>query len=125
MGDLSYMEPYQLSSLLRSNEKNNVTVVDVRDDDFEGGHIKGAVNIPSLQFNNEPYMEPVVQNLQKSSLVVVHCMFSQVRGPKCARILNERLKRLFTSSAPEVCVLRGGFANFSALYSLEADLIEK
>jgi Cdc25 family phosphatase len=42
---VSYIEPQQLAELLKTPEKQNTLIVDVRGEDFEGGHIKGALNI--------------------------------------------------------------------------------
>jgi len=45
---VSYIEPQQLAELLKTPEKQNTLIVDVRGEDFEGGHIKGALNIGDI-----------------------------------------------------------------------------
>ncbi len=52
-------------------------VVDVRDDDFEGGNIKNAINYPSSTFWND--VDELVKKTKEVPLVVFHCALSQVR----------------------------------------------
>lgn len=52
--------------------------------DFEGGHIKGAINLDSYQFSDDAAVDDLIDNkLANKSRVVVHCMLSQQRGPRC------------------------------------------
>lgn len=48
----SYISDSSLAELWRSRPKD-VKVVDVRDDDFEGGNLVGALHVPSTRFNDE------------------------------------------------------------------------
>ena len=59
-------------------------VVDVRDDDYHGGNIKGAHNSPASVFLAK--VDDLVKQTQDVPLVVFHCALSQVRGPKAARV---------------------------------------
>ncbi len=52
-------------------------VIDVRDDDYIGGHIKGAQNAPSNQFYVQ--VNDLVQKTKNVPIVVFHCALSQVR----------------------------------------------
>ena len=54
-------------------------IVDVRDDDFEGGHIKGAINVPYHQFSDR--VTTLVDELEGKDAVIFHCALSQQRGP--------------------------------------------
>ncbi len=56
--------------------------------------------------------------------VVLHCMFSQQRGPRCALELARRLETTDLSPSPQVYVLRGGFTGFVRHYKNETDLVE-
>lgn len=104
------------------------TVIDVRDDDFEGGHIKGCKNIPSTQFPDQ--VEKLVEQLKDSKSVLFHCSLSQARGPKAARIYKEtreeamKAGKIDDKQEQTVAVLREGFSNFGSLYKNEADLVE-
>lgn len=52
--------------------------------EFADGHIAGALHVPSGKFQDEAEVDKVIENLPTNGTVVVHCMLSQVRGPKCA-----------------------------------------
>jgi len=72
-------------------------IIDVRDDDYDGGHIRGSQNIPANRF------DPSKIKIPPSVFVVIHCMYSKERGPRCAQMLanyNPNIK---------IMVLQGGF----------------
>ena len=54
-------------------------VVDVRDDDYQGGNIPGAINIPSRQMSYR--VDELVEELKDNKVVVFTCALSQQRGP--------------------------------------------
>ena len=67
------------------SDRDKVAVVDVRDEDFYGGHIKGSLNIPAGEFNEDAGVDNAIDQLPKAvNTCVVHCMLSQVRGPRSA-----------------------------------------
>ncbi|CAG7852199.1 SubName: Full=Uncharacterized protein {ECO:0000313/EMBL:CCA67661.1} [Serendipita indica DSM 11827] len=109
-------------------KENKIAVVDVRDDDYEGGHIKGCIHSPSAGFLDGG-VESVREKTKETPVVVFHCALSQVRGPKAARIYAETTdevrKRGGDAPIPqEVLVLRGGFTEFQALFRHDKDLVE-
>jgi rhodanese-related sulfurtransferase len=78
----------ELASLIK--DKNpSLSIIDVRDNDYIGGHIAGGTNIPS---DTHDYKMPgLVRTLAGKETVVFHCALSQQRGPKAAlRYLRER-----------------------------------
>ena len=115
----------KLASLLQSELRGSVAVVDVRDEDYVGGHIKGAQNVPSSSLD---YRIPeLLRTLKEKEMVVFHCALSQQRGPAAARrylaekqrqsqkdrLSNEEESQASVDSAPvtkqEVYILDGGF----------------
>jgi rhodanese-related sulfurtransferase len=52
-------------------------VVDVRDDDFAGGHVKGCLRAPFQEY--EAGVADLVSKLKDVPTVVFHCTLSQVR----------------------------------------------
>lgn len=62
-----------------------------------------------------------------------HCVFSQVRGPACARRLNERLAAVAASEdgagaqppPPRVAVLTGGFTAWEAEHGADEEVTER
>ncbi|KXZ53723.1 hypothetical protein GPECTOR_6g640 [Gonium pectorale] len=105
-----------------------VVVVDVRDPkEVEEGRIVGSINVPASVFKSEDKStldEVIKSKLNGASEVVVHCHFSKVRGPTCAKALNDRLKALGLDQVPEVKVLAGGVAGFMDKYKEESALVE-
>lgn len=97
---------------------NPIAVVDVRDDDHIGGHIKGSIHAPSRDL--EEQIPELVDKLKDAKTVVFHCTLSQQRGPTAAlKYMRERAKRQMggrdgddkdkAEKAQEVLVLDGGF----------------
>lgn len=138
---VSYITSNALANILLAQQdlpapQKKVVVIDVRDDDHDGGHIAQSLHIPAADFLVK--VDNYVQEFAGSKdTVVFHCSLSQVRGPKCASRFAESLlehSRNGTNSVenrhtPEVKVLEGGFMNFAKLYgdhsSLFADFNQK
>ncbi|KAK4448400.1 arsenate reductase 2.1 [Podospora aff. communis PSN243] len=75
-----------------------IAIVDVRDDDYIGGHIKGAQNVPSRSL--DAMLPTLVRKLQDKETVVFHCALSQQRGPSAAlRYIRERDRLLPSDGA--------------------------
>jgi len=66
-----------------------------------GGNIPGAENIPSSQ-----YEERIKIFVESYSTVIVHCLYSQVRGPTIAKKLANDYPN------KEIIILRGGFTDY-------------
>ncbi|KAG5983104.1 hypothetical protein E4U55_000748 [Claviceps digitariae] len=105
-------------------------IIDVRDDDYIGGHIKGCTNIPTLQL--DVMMPTLVRKLKDTKTVVFHCALSQQRGPSAAlkylREKDELLKRLGKDGEgaveQEVVVLDRGFVGWQQTYGNDERLTE-
>lgn len=101
--------------------QSDLVIIDVRDDDFEGGHIPGAVNVPSADFAVRA--PQLVDKYRHHSTVVFHCMLSQLRGPTCASVFAQLLA-LDEDAKAQVYVLGGGFRGWlSRFYESRPDLI--
>ena len=106
ISNLQYITREELSArLLQSDTTSSNTltlpssmvIIDVRDSDYIGGHIRGSTHIPSSQLD---YKVPELARTWKDKEVVVfHCALSQQRGPSAAlRYIRER-KRLLAITA--------------------------
>ncbi|RUO95317.1 hypothetical protein BC936DRAFT_144497, partial [Jimgerdemannia flammicorona] len=87
-----YIESDEVAALVRDKtlkSRKDYLVVDVRDDDFEGGNIPGALNVPSSVLLDR--IPTLINEYAQVPKVVFHCAMSQVRGPKSARIYREAL----------------------------------
>ncbi|KAI3392928.1 hypothetical protein diail_4977 [Diaporthe ilicicola] len=104
IANLPRMEVTALSQellALKSADKS-VAVIDVRDGDHIGGHIKGSRWVPSHQF--EEWLPTLLRQLEDTRTVVFHCALSKQRGPSAAlRYIRERESRFGEDSvaAPE------------------------
>lgn len=93
------------------------------DDDFEGGNIVSARNLPSHQFADE-VQDLIYGPLKDYKQVIFHCHLSQARGPKAAgqyaKAREEAVQsgKLEKDREQEVLVLRGGFSEFQEKYKV-------
>lgn len=130
-----FVQPEHVAALLRAHKdkQENVVVLDVRDDDFAGGNIRGCVNIPCWELLEGSRMDGFIDKYLLSSsggdnvVLVVHCYLSQQRGPLAARRIVQRLDQRCGKderSKIRVCVLAHGWRRFSQMYRDEEDLVE-
>lgn len=149
LSDLTYISREDLASQFKNSPSapqlpDKIAIIDVRDSDHIGGHIRGSTWVPS---NELDYKTPeLVRNLKDKEVVVFHCALSQQRGPSAAlRYLREK-KRLdpegktVTKEEEEVeegeegvkeegkeqkvLVLKGGFTEWQEKYGADKDLTE-
>lgn len=77
------------SILLNPSSSSSIAIVDVRDDDYIGGHIHSSINVPSASLDHK--LPQVAEDLAQKDIVVFHCSLSQQRGPGAAlKYLRER-----------------------------------
>lgn len=109
------LAPSDLAEILRDESVKPPLIIDVRDADFAGGHIRGAINIPEDGFLDDDDVDALVSQYCKEDRIVFHCMMSQVRGPSCARRFMSRMAVVLEGVAhqPNVLVLAGGYELFS------------
>ena len=92
-------------------EFNALIVIDARFPyEYDGGHIPEANNIRDPEVIRESLFDEVIDD----SLIVVHCEFSQNRGPKIASIIREIDSELNYPNLqyPNIYVLDGGYKRF-------------
>ncbi|KAF9924720.1 cell division cycle- protein [Linnemannia zychae] len=83
--------------------------------EFDGGHIKSAVNINTTDELDKLLLQPVTTN--KRVLLIFHCEFSSKRAPRLARHLRNQDRAWNVSHYPalfypEVYVMEGGYSSF-------------
>ncbi|XP_012883684.1 PREDICTED: M-phase inducer phosphatase 1 isoform X2 [Dipodomys ordii] len=118
--DLKYISPEIMASVLNGKFANLIkefVIIDCRYPyEYEGGHIKGAVNL-HMEEEVEDFLlkKPIVPTDDKRVIVVFHCEFSSERGPRMCRYVRER-DRLGNEYPklhyPELYVLKGGYKEF-------------
>jgi rhodanese-related sulfurtransferase len=148
MTSITFVEPSDLATILRLQQEHDskplTRILDVRDDDFAGGHIKGCIHIPCWDLLSPQPLpskgtdaSPVTAldmfieqycTTEETERIVCHCYFSQQRGPMVARRIAERLEQLQESGRfiqpGDVWVLKHGWRRFGRLYGAEDDLVE-
>jgi rhodanese-related sulfurtransferase len=125
VANLPRISHVQLAELIRA-KKPGVTIIDVRDSDFIGGHIIGCKNVPVSTHDYK--MPELVRTLRDQDAVVFHCALSQQRGPSSAlRYLRERERMIEKgevgirkdgeglASGQKVYVLDGGFVKWQEM----------
>ncbi|ODV59661.1 phosphatase YCH1 ASCRUDRAFT_19880, partial [Ascoidea rubescens DSM 1968] len=82
--DLRFLEPETLRVWL-VEKKAPFMIIDVREDDYSIGKIKGSFNMPYYTLNqtmlDSIYERSINENIQN---IVFHCSYSQQRGPSTA-----------------------------------------
>ncbi|KAL4222740.1 M-phase inducer phosphatase 1 [Mactra antiquata] len=108
-------------------EMDKVTIVDCRYPyEFEGGHIKDAVNMYTKDDVHSLLQKPVTS--ERRHILIFHCEFSSERGPKMYRFLRSEDRNLNkceypSLNFPEVYLLHGGYKEFYQTYQEYCDPI--
>ncbi|XP_072263085.1 M-phase inducer phosphatase 2 [Pyxicephalus adspersus] len=128
--DLKYITPGMMNDVLRGKYRDRIehcVIVDCRYPyEFEGGHIKGAVNLP-LEHDVEEFLlkTPIIPSSDdKRVIIIFHCEFSSERGPRMCRYVrkqdrnsNEYPKLHY----PELYILKGGYKEFFPSYQTHCE----
>uniref|UniRef100_A0A4W5MBY5 M-phase inducer phosphatase n=1 Tax=Hucho hucho TaxID=62062 RepID=A0A4W5MBY5_9TELE len=85
--------------------------------EFEGGHIKGALNLHQEEQVEEYLLRTPIAPLSpdRRVLLVFHCEFSSERGPRMCRFVRRRdraMNEYPNLHYPELYVLKGGYQEF-------------
>ncbi|KAM6375043.1 M-phase inducer phosphatase 1 [Alca torda] len=118
--DLKYIDSEMIVSVLTGKFASFIkecVIIDCRYPyEYEGGHIKGAINL-HMEEDVEDYLlkKPIQPSENKRVIIVFHCEFSSERGPRMCRFVRER-DRLGNEYPnlhyPELYVLKGGYKDF-------------
>ncbi|KAJ2854873.1 m-phase inducer phosphatase, partial [Coemansia asiatica] len=92
--------------------------------EYEGGHIAGASNAPTLEALEKLLLERPISN--KRVVVILHCEYSIQRAPSMASHLRRRdrevnMHRYPTLHYPEIYVLKGGYRNFFSYFKTQCE----
>ncbi|NWV29081.1 MPIP2 phosphatase, partial [Origma solitaria] len=118
---LKYISPATLAAVLTgcfSSSIDRSIIVDCRYPyEYEGGHVKGAVNLPLQQEVEQFLLEQPIVALDGSKRVIIifHCEFSLERGPKMCKFVREKDRSCHEYQRlhyPELYVLKGGYRHF-------------
>ncbi|XP_078234514.1 M-phase inducer phosphatase 1 isoform X1 [Pogona vitticeps] len=118
--DLKYIDPEMMVAVLNGEFSRFIkqcVIIDCRYPyEYEGGHIKGAINL-HMEEEVEDFLlkKPLVSSDNKRIIIVFHCEFSSERAPRMCRFVREK-DRLGNEYPflhyPELYVLKGGYKDF-------------
>ncbi|EON68207.1 hypothetical protein W97_07465 [Coniosporium apollinis CBS 100218] len=116
----------ELAQRLRTPSPSSIAIIDVRDSDHVGGHIRSSMHVPSSSLDFK--IPELIRTLEDKETVVFHCALSQQRGPSAAlRYIRERDRILRVerkSWGQKVVVLDGGFVKWQEKYGEDKNLTE-
>ena len=103
-----------------------LAIIDVRDSDYIGGHVRGSMHYPSSTL--EAHLPELVRLLADKDVVVFHCMLSQQRGPgaalRYARLRESMVGGRDKTPTQQVMVLERGFEGWQQEYGRDETLTE-
>ncbi|XP_045206243.2 M-phase inducer phosphatase-like [Mercenaria mercenaria] len=117
--DLKSISPETVADIMEgrySEQLGKVTIVDCRYPyEFEGGHIRGAVNLYTKDAVNTLLQE--TSTSEQPHVLIFHCEFSSERGPKMYRFLRSQDREVNKHryphlNFPEIYLLDGGYKVF-------------
>ncbi|KAJ9669702.1 Cdc25 phosphatase Ibp1 [Coniosporium apollinis] len=117
----------ELAQRLQSpSPTSSLAIIDVRDSDHIGGHIRSSTHVPSSSLDFK--IPELIRTLRDKETVVFHCALSQQRGPSAAlRYIRERERILGEEGkgrGQKVVVLEGGFVKWQEKYGEDKNLTE-
>lgn len=120
--DLKGINPDTLVDLLKGRYTDEVVeyhIIDCRYPyEFEGGHIKGGVNIHDKQGIIDYFLKSIREVEEGKRMVIIfHCEFSSKRGPALSRFLRNKDRDIHQYEYPklyypELYLLEGGYKEF-------------
>lgn len=130
---------YDKQSTLDIGNNEPILVVDVRGDDYIGGHIKGCIHLPykelrkmSSETGDYDHIDGFIKDylLGNSNVnVVLHCAMSQQRGPSAALLISrviqqEKYADFLEKANVNIMVLYKGFINWQQSYGNDSQATE-
>lgn len=130
--DLKYITPEMMVSALSGQLDHlveRIVVIDCRYPyEFEGGHIKGALNLHQEEQVEEYLLRTPIAPLSSDRrvLLIFHCEFSLERGPGMCRFVRRRDRAMNEYEYPnlhypEVYVLKGGYQEFFHHFRMQCE----
>ncbi|KAJ5666142.1 uncharacterized protein N7477_008590 [Penicillium maclennaniae] len=123
---LSQISRDTLAALLSAETPaNKLAIIDVRDSDHIGGHIRSSTWVPSSSLDVR--MPELIRTLKDTEKVVFHCALSQQRGPSAALRYAREREQVYGPEEfkrQEIFVLEGGFVKWQEKYGPDQKLTE-
>ena len=110
--------------------RDNLHIIDVRDEDIAGGRIRGALHMPDSRFGANSVLALLSRAAKCADgcTIVFHCMESARRGPRCARrtVAAAAVLRVagHVLTKLDVRILEGGFDQWVRRFWQDPLLVE-
>lgn len=118
-----YVDASAVAELVR-DAPASVAILDLRKQDFAGGKIRGALNIPAQSTTHSIADLYELFAAAGKTRIVVHCALSRDRATRVWGWLEDyKLQKAEGSKGPDVVILKDGFKAFKELPGA-ADLID-
>ncbi|KAF2075215.1 hypothetical protein CYY_003476 [Polysphondylium violaceum] len=116
--------PEVLHQLITDNAQN-IVVIDCRYSyEYNGGHVKNAINIPPLVSSENLLKMFFDTSLTSDKIIIFHCEFSSKRAPDCYNIfrdMDRRFNNYPTIQYPQIYLLSGGYKRFWETFPTSCD----
>ncbi|KAL9710082.1 hypothetical protein Ac2012v2_006377 [Leucoagaricus gongylophorus] len=113
----------QVAAMIRdpSQGRKDFTVIDVRQNDHTGGHVRGSFQCPAQSFYDDSpgYFE----RFKDSEKVIFYCQSSNGRGSRCAGWYQDYLDSVGCNSS-EAYIMAGGIKEWMGKFKGEEDLVD-
>ncbi|KAM3928701.1 M-phase inducer phosphatase 1 [Leptodactylus fuscus] len=118
--ELRYITPEMMTVILNGQFDSLIercVIIDCRYPyEYEGGHIRGAINL-FMEQEVEDYLlkNPFQAQDSKRVIIIFHCEFSSERGPRMCKFLREKdrdINEYPSLHYPELYILLGGYKDF-------------
>ncbi|XP_075683972.1 M-phase inducer phosphatase 1 [Rhinoderma darwinii] len=118
--ELKYITPDMVTIILNGQFDaviERCVIIDCRYPyEYEGGHIRGAINLYMEQQVEDYLLKKAIQpHGPKRVIIIFHCEFSSERGPRMCKFLREKdrdLNEYPQLHYPELYILLGGYKDF-------------
>ncbi|KAF0382310.1 Rhodanese-like protein [Gigaspora margarita] len=120
MSKPSYIKAEELREIIKNKTKvpgKDYLVVDVRDEDYQGGNIPNVINKPSDNFTDS--LDGLISEYSQVPKIIFTCRQSRVRGPSCAVAYASKV-----NTDQTIHVLKGGMDGWLRKYKDDSELVE-
>ncbi|KAH8822462.1 S-adenosyl-L-methionine-dependent methyltransferase [Flagelloscypha sp. PMI_526] len=104
--NIPVMQRDELRKKVKHISELRLAIIDVRNFDYAGGHIKGSVQLIAQTFHND--LHGFHERFVTKEDVVFYCGSSSGRAPRCAGWYMDHLTAQKVSPQPRVWILEGG-----------------
>ncbi|XP_043920012.1 M-phase inducer phosphatase 2 isoform X2 [Protopterus annectens] len=127
---LKYITPEMMAAVLNGKYNSLIDhcgIIDCRYPyEFEGGHIKGALNLHlEEEAENCLLKQPIISSeAGKRVILVFHCEFSSERGPRMCKFVREQDRKnneYPNLHYPELYILLGGYKDFFQRFKMHCE----